>query len=213
MHGFEVRSPSLANWEWQVQDILFARATLLVESETGRERGKEKKTTRTVFSWARGCCVPSKKKFFFGGTQHPLTRHMTKPRPQVGTRRVCWSHHQNTPQFTTTKCDWSLDLSKNTWLNRVPALEKHLDCFKIFGQGRRTNTYWWNEHGISRWMVLSPFSLLRCHNNFSFRFEKSYAGAEGEEIMILRESKRSPEGRRNIEKLIHRWSSSNLSNA
>ena len=38
------------------------------------------------------------------------TRHMAKPRPQVG--RVCWSHHKNTPQFTTTKCDWSLDLSK-----------------------------------------------------------------------------------------------------
>ena len=38
------------------------------------------------------------------------TRHMAKPRPQVG--RVCLSHHQNTPQFTTTKCDWSLDLSK-----------------------------------------------------------------------------------------------------
>ena len=38
------------------------------------------------------------------------TRHMAKPRPQVG--RVCLSHHQNTPQFTTTKRDWSLDLSK-----------------------------------------------------------------------------------------------------
>ena len=37
------------------------------------------------------------------------TRHMAKPRPQVG--RVCQSHHQNTPQFTI-KCDWSLDLSK-----------------------------------------------------------------------------------------------------
>ena len=49
MHGFEDRSPSLANWERQVQDILFARAMLLVESETGREK---KKTTRTVFSWA-----------------------------------------------------------------------------------------------------------------------------------------------------------------
>ena len=38
------------------------------------------------------------------------SRHMAKPRPQVG--RVCWSHHQNTPPFTATKCDWSLDLSK-----------------------------------------------------------------------------------------------------
>ena len=38
------------------------------------------------------------------------TRHVAKQRPQVG--RVCWSHHQNTPQFTANKCDWSLDLSK-----------------------------------------------------------------------------------------------------
>ena len=38
------------------------------------------------------------------------TRHMVKPRSQVG--RVCYSqsHHQNTPQFTTTKCAWSLEL-------------------------------------------------------------------------------------------------------
>ena len=38
------------------------------------------------------------------------TRHMVKPRLQVG--RVCQSHHQYTPQFTTTKCDWSLELEK-----------------------------------------------------------------------------------------------------
>ena len=38
------------------------------------------------------------------------TRHMAKPRPQVG--RVCQSHHQNTPQSNATKCDWSLVLSK-----------------------------------------------------------------------------------------------------
>ena len=43
---------------------------------------------------------------------------MAKPRRQVG--RVCWSHHQNTPQFTATKCDWSLDLSKKK-KNRNPA--------------------------------------------------------------------------------------------
>ena len=44
MHGFEVRFPSHANWTWQVQDILFARAMLLVESGTGREREGKKKT-------------------------------------------------------------------------------------------------------------------------------------------------------------------------
>ena len=38
------------------------------------------------------------------------TRHMVKPRPQVG--RVCQFHLQNTPHFTATKYDWSLDLSK-----------------------------------------------------------------------------------------------------
>ena len=38
------------------------------------------------------------------------TRHMAKPRPQVGS--VCQSHHQNTAPFTTTTCDWSLDLRK-----------------------------------------------------------------------------------------------------
>ena len=43
------------------------------------------------------------------------TRHMAKPRPQVG--RVCWSHIQNTPQFTTTKWDWSLDLRKKNFIS------------------------------------------------------------------------------------------------
>ena len=37
-------------------------------------------------------------------------RHISKPRPQVG--RVCLSHHQNTPKFTATKFDCSLDLSR-----------------------------------------------------------------------------------------------------
>ena len=48
------------------------------------------------------------------------TRHMTKPRPQVG--RVCQFHHQNTPQFTAKKCDWSLDLrrKKNPIIGRYP---------------------------------------------------------------------------------------------
>ena len=35
---------------------------------------------------------------------------MAKPRPPVV--RVLLSNHQNTPPFTATQCDWSLDLSK-----------------------------------------------------------------------------------------------------
>ena len=42
---------------------------------------------------------------------------MAKPRPRVG--RVWMSHHQNTPQFTATKCDWSLELEGKKQISAV----------------------------------------------------------------------------------------------
>ena len=49
-------------------------------------------------------------------------RRMAKPRSHVC--RVCWYHHQNTPQSTATKCDWGLEFGgKNQFSKSCRNLE------------------------------------------------------------------------------------------
>ena len=112
------------------------------------------------------------------------TGHMAKPRPQVG--RMCWSHHQNTPQFTAKKCDWSLDLSKKKKKglhfaeiveSLVRSLERWQDgtvCFKRcgFAMCPRSSSFlssWWLVVDLYSSQSIVDLIFRICKKTFQIR--------------------------------------------
>ena len=82
------------------------------------------------------------------------TRHTAK----IG--GVCHSHHQNTPPFTATKCDWSLELEEKRKLKlyAVHYAVSLLRCHEMFWSISR-----WYDSFSRRFLVLSCITRRGTH--------------------------------------------------